>query len=363
MKQEIPQEVLAAFTTYEPSLSDHSDGEITVEVIGGGLINYSYKVSCQFKPDFLLQQINKNVFTHPEQVQENYIRIWEYSEFEFTGLRLPSPEHCSKKTTLFVDKNGNYWRAFEFIDNARMFPVAEKPSQAKATAKIFAKFTSAFEEFNLQMLKNVIPGFHDLSLRYRQFEEAMTGESYERMAKALPIIKELKQRERYNHFYEIIIESDEFPQRVMHHDAKIANVLFNNKTRKVICPVDFDTVMPGYFFSDLGDMIRSMVCLEDESSTDFDKIIVRKEFYEAIISGYLGVMEKQLTASEIKYIHYSGLLIIYMQALRFLTDYLNGDVYYRIDYPEQNFNRAKNQLTLLQKLEEFLFEQYKLKYD
>ena len=363
MIKEIPKEVLEAFTTYEPSLPDYTAGEITVEVVGGGLINYSYKISCQLKPDFLLQQINKNVFAHPEQVQENYIRIWEYSEFELTGLRLPSPKHCSKTTTLFIDKKENYWRAFEFINNARMFPIAEKPSQANATAKIFAKFTSAFEKFNLQMLNNVIPRFHDLSLRYRQFEEAMNGKAYERMTKALPIIEELKQRERYIHFYEIIIQSDEFPKRVMHHDAKIANVLFNNKTGKVICPVDFDTVMPGYFFSDLGDMIRSMVCPEDENSTDFDKIIVRKEFYEAIITGYLSIMEKQLTASEINYIHYSGLLIIYMQALRFLTDYLNGDIYYRIDYTDQNFNRAKNQLTLLQKLEEFLFEQYKLKYD
>ncbi len=363
MKQEIPQEVLAAFTRYEPDLPDHSAGEITVQAVGGGLINHTYKVSCQLKPDFLLQQINKNVFTRPEQVQQNYIRIWEYAEFEFTGLRLPSPKHCGKMTTLFVDEQENYWRAFEFIDNARMLSVAEKPAQAKATAKIFAKFTSAFDEFNVEMLKNVIPGFHDLSLRYRQFEEAMNGESYERMAKALSVIQELKQRERYKHFYELIIESDEFPLRVMHHDAKIANVLFHNTSGKVICPVDFDTVMPGYFFSDLGDLIRSMVCPEDENSTNFDAIIVRKEFYEAILTGYLDVIGKQLTEPEKKYIHYAGLLIIYMQALRFLSDYLNGDVYYRINYPEQNFDRAMNQLTLLQKLEEFLQKNYNFKND
>ena len=358
MIKEIPKEVLAAFTMYEPAYPDHSAGEITVEAISGGLINHSFRVSCQLKPDFLLQRINKNVFPNPAHVQENYINIWEYAEFEFTGLRLPSPKHCGKMTTLFVDENENYWRAFEFIDNSRMHQVAKTAVQAKATAKAFAKFTAAFDDFNIQQLKEVIPGFHDLSLRYKQFKDSLNGEAYERMAAALPIIEELKQRERYKHFYEIIIESDEFPKRVMHHDAKIANVLFNSKTGKVICPVDFDTVMPGYFFSDLGDMIRSMVCSEDENSTEFDRIHIRREFYEAIVTGYLNVIGEQLTESEIKYIHYSGLLMIYMQALRFLTDYLNGDVYYRIDYTEQNLYRAKSQLVLLQKLEQFLSQHY-----
>jgi Ser/Thr protein kinase RdoA (MazF antagonist) len=264
-------------------------------------------------------------------------------------------------TTLFVDEQENYWRAFEFIEDGRMLSVAEKPGQAKATAKTFAKFTAAFDDFNVGLLSNVIPGFHDLSLRYKQFEEALNSELYERMAKALPLIDELKQRERYKHFYEIITESGEFPQRVMHHDAKIANVLFSNTTGKVICPVDFDTVMPGYFFSDIGDMIRSMACSEDENSINFNKISIRKTFYEAIINGYRTVMDKQLTDSEKKYIHYAGLLMIYMQTLRFLTDYLNGDIYYRIEYSEQNYNRGKNQLILLQKLEEFLSSNYNFK--
>lgn len=358
MMKEIPSEVLAAFTTYEPSLPDHAAGEITVQTISGGLINNSFRVSCQLKPDFLLQRINKNVFPNPAHVQENYIKVWEYAEFEFTGLRLPSPKHCGKMTTLFVDKNENYWRAFEFIEESKMYLVAVNPSQANATAKTFAKFTAAFDDFNIEQLKEVIPGFHDLSLRYNQFQEALNGESYERMATALPIIEELKQRERYKHFYELIIESDEFPKRVMHHDAKIANVLFNSKTGKVICPVDFDTVMPGYFFSDLGDMIRSMVSDKDENCSEFESIHIRKEYYEAIITGYFDVMGNQLTSSEKKYIHYAGLLMIYMQALRFLTDYLNGDIYYHTTHPEQNFLRAKNQLTLLQQLEQFLSQHY-----
>ena len=361
MNEQIPSEVVEAFITYGPGLPDHSAGDIIVEKIGGGLINHSYKVCCELKSDFFLQQINKNVFANPEQVQENYIQLWQYAEFEFTGLRLPAPKYCGRNATLYIDKKENYWRAFEFIQDSKTTNKATTPAQAKATAKAFAKFTAAYDEMNIHQLKTVIPGFHNLSLRYQQLEEALGGELYERMSKALPIVDELKQREKYKHFFEIITESAEFPQRVMHHDAKIANVLFHKKTGKVICPVDYDTVMPGYFFSDLGDMIRSMVCSEDENSTSFESISIRKEFYEAIIAGYSEVMKNFFTEAEKRYIHYSGLLVIYMQAFRFITDYLNGDIYYHIDYTEQNFDRAKNQLILLQKLEEFLNSNYSFK--
>jgi hypothetical protein len=108
-------------------------------------------------------------------------------------------------------------------------------------------------------------------------------------------------------------------------------------------------------------MIRSMACSHDENSTEFDAIYIRNDFYKAILDGYLEIMTKYLTSSEKKYIHYSGILMIYMQALRFMTDYLNDDTYYRITYPEQNFDRAKNQLTLLQRLEEFLKNKYNFK--
>lgn len=150
-------------------------------------------------------------------------------------------------------------------------------------------------------------------------------------------MKELKERERYCHFFEIITSSDEFPQRVMHHDAKISNVLFHEKTGKVICPVDYDTVMPGYYFSDLGDMIRSMASAAEENQTA--EPVIRKAFYEAIVTGYTDVLGGILTASERKYIHAAGLLMIYMQSLRFLTDYLNGDIYYQVSHESENLKK------------------------
>ena len=344
--------VITAFADYTPGLPPHSSGKITVEQINHGLINNSYKIIPEFKPAFLLQQINRNVFPKPQDVQRNYIHIYEYAEYEFTGLRLPRPQYYTNNRTLLKDRDGNYWRAFEFIEKAHSQTVAETPSQAKAAAKAFAKFTAAFEDFNIDLLKIVIPDFHNLAFRYQQFEQSLEGELYERMAKSKKLVEELKNRERYKHFFEIIISSEEFPLRLMHHDAKISNVLFDNETNKVVCLVDFDTAMPGYFFSDIGDLIRTLVSPVDEASIEFDKVKVRKSYYDAIVSGYVSVMEKILTDAEKKYIHYAGLLMTYMQALRFLTDYLNGDVYYKTNYEQQNFDRAFNQFTLLQSLEE-----------
>lgn len=359
MIEEVPQEVITAFEQYTPGLPKHSAGKITVASIGEGLIHRTYKINCELKAPFILQKINTAVFSRPEDVQANYISISQFAELEFTGLRLPYPQEYDQEKYLYIDREGNYWRAFEFIPNSVSLKTASHPSQAGAAARAFARFTAAFNNFNTDLLKIVIPGFHDLSLRYAQLEEALNGEYYERMPRALPLADELKKRERYRQFYQYVINHPEkFLQRVMHHDAKISNVLFDNKSGKVICPVDFDTVMPGYFFSDIGDMIRSMAGNRDETSTDYEKLSIRTGYYKAMVEGYLSVMKKHFTDAEKKYIHYAGLLMIYMQALRFLTDYLNGDVYYQIRYPEQNFDRAKNQFTLLQRLEEFLAARY-----
>ena len=352
MQQYIPAKVLKAFI---PDLQEETDS-VQIKRIGNGLINHSYQISYRQLPDFFLQEINTTVFENPEWLQENYMEIWQYAEFEFTGLRLPAPLFCGDLRILYKDNQGHFWRAFEFIENCKTISIAEKPTQAKATARAFARFTLALEEMNTDLLKEVIPGFHDLSLRFRQFEASLQTELYERMAIAIDLVKELKERERYCHFFEIITSSDEFPQRVMHHDAKISNVLFHEKTGKVICPVDYDTVMPGYYFSDLGDMIRSMASAAEENQTA--EPVIRKAFYEAIVTGYTDVLGGILTASERKYIHAAGLLMIYMQSLRFLTDYLNGDIYYQVSHESENLERTRNQLALLKNLEHFLQQEY-----
>lgn len=342
--------------------------DLIVTPVSAGLINQTYKVivpSNGYK--YLLQQINPEIFPEPEKLQANYENIWSYIHHDGPPQNIPYPVNIPKPlsflddTKLFCDSHKKYWRMFEFINGAQTLFTTTNSIQAKTVAQTFGCITASFEFFDPEKLFITIPGFHDLSLRLRQFKQSRHTRNYDRLLKAAPVIDQLKKRERYTSFYEVMTESKEFEKRVMHNDAKISNILFDEETGKVICPVDFDTCMPGYFFSDLGDMIRTMACSEGENSSNYNEINIRKDFYEAILDGYMEVIHELLTDSEKKYIHYSGLLMIYMQALRFITDYLNGDMYYRTDYPEQNFDRAKNQLTLLQKLEEFLRREYDFK--
>lgn len=331
--------------------------ELNISPIKGGLINHSFLVRPPSGTAFILQQINKTVFKNPIDVQENYLTIWKNRQ----SLILPTPIFYETDKCLFNDSAGQFWRAFEFIENSVSHSLASKPSQAFATAKAFGSFTATFTSFNADQLIDTIPDFHNLKLRFDQFTAAYADSSRELISKAGNTLQQLIDRSNYKDFYERVVSDPiNFPKRVMHHDAKIANVLFDKNSGEVICLVDFDTVMPGYFFSDLGDMIRSMTCSHDENYHGTDEIKIRPDFYEAIAEGYLTVMRGQLTPKEIEYIHYGGLIMIYMQALRFMSDFLQNDIYYQIEYAGQNLSRAKNQLELLISLESFL-KKYQVK--
>lgn len=351
MKEPSYKEALEAFANPFQGFS--------IEQVTNGLINQSYKITDRNTGNsFLLQQINQHVFEEPEKIQQNYESIWKYINTKKIYLRIPEPKIFRNKRTWYVDQHKRYWRIFEFIENTKTLAVAENIKEARAVAETFAIFTACFNDINSEELQITIPDFHNVSLRFEQFKQAVNTASSARLDKSKILSEKLLQRERYARLYEEFTVSGEFPKRIIHHDAKISNVLFDTSSDKVVCPVDFDTVMPGYFFSDLGDMIRTMTCKEDETSTNFDKIHIRKEFYDAIVSGYSEILKDQLTVSENKYIHAAGLLMIYMQALRFLTDYLHNDRYYQVNYNEHNYDRALNQIVLLEKLEVFLSENY-----
>ncbi|MBI3140148.1 MAG: aminoglycoside phosphotransferase family protein [Sphingobacteriales bacterium] len=352
MKEPAYQEALSAFV--------NPPCEFSVEAVSGGLINHSYKISKkQNGPAFLLQQINRQVFPDPEKLQENYQLLCQYIKEKQLPFFIPAMDYFPGQRSVYTDREQRCWRVFSFVEKTRTLYSTDQPEQAAAVAETFARFTAAFSQMDSRRLHITIPGFHHVSNRFRQFRQALAGASPQRLIKSGGLIRELNDREHYAQLYDAFTESTAFPLRVMHHDAKISNVLFDAGSGKVICPVDFDTVMPGYFFSDLGDMIRSMAGTADENSRDFGGLEIRPAIYQAILKGYLEGMSDFLTPEEKKYIHAAGLLLVYMQALRFLADYLNNDVYYRISYPGHNLDRAGNQLALLNKLEEFLADNYK----
>lgn len=332
----------------------------TVEPVSGGLINYTCKVKdLSTGQTFLLQKINRQVFPEPEKIQANYGHLCDYISQNGLTFFIPEMRFFHGRQHLFTDPSRQSWRAFEFIENGEQLNGTREPVQAAAVAETFARFTATFSKMETEELHTILPGFHDVQSRYVQFTNSLVHASAERLGKAAYLISELKNRQRYAGLYHHFTNSTDFKLRVMHHDAKIANVLFDKSSGKVICPVDMDTVMPGYFFSDLGDMIRSMAGTADENSTEYEQIQIRPDIYQAVLDGYTHGISEFLTEPEKEYLHASGLLLIYMQALRFMTDYLGNDRYYRISYPEQNYDRAKNQLVLLNRLEEFLSNNYK----
>ena len=240
---------------------------------------------------------------------------------------------------------------FPFIQGSHTINVVSTPEQAYEAALQFGKFNRLLAGFDASKLYTTIPNFHNLSLRYSQFEDALKYGDVTRIRQAKELINALKAHHYILSDFEKIITTPSIKKRVMHHDTKISNVLFND-SGKGIAIIDLDTVMGGYFISDVGDMMRTYLSSANEEVKDFSKIEVRDDFFKAIIQGYVSAMGDELSTDERGLIYYSGLFLVYMQAIRFLADYCNLDSYYGSTYEDQNLVRAGNQLCLLQQLEE-----------
>jgi hypothetical protein len=327
-------------------------GEPTISLLGQGLIHRTYKVTYPNSEAVVLQCLNQNTFKQPENIIHNYRLLVARNGKHTIHVPPLAPTHAGDY--FWRDEENNFWRATRFVSNSYTTLIPANSKDVYAAAKCYAAFTSSLTDLDTSQLKVIIPGFHDLGLRYNQFEKAIKGAAMPRLLKSTHVIAELRQRQRLVDFYHSITNNPAYRKRVMHHDCKMSNILLDATTNEVICPVDLDTVMPGYFFSDVGDMIRSMAGTVDENSTRWEDIAIRKEYYDAIINGYMEGMRDAFTEEERRHIHYSGLLLLFMQSLRFVTDFLNNDTYYQTSYPEQNLNRALNQLIMLEKLEEFL---------
>lgn len=258
-----------------------------------------------------------------------------------------------KKTTdeklLFIDEEKGSWRMFSFVENSYSPLASTTVNEAVLVAKCFGKFANDLKGLDTSKIQEVLPGFHDLAWRYEQFEDALKNASGERKTKAASLIeKAYKYSNLVDYYKKITKDPENYPLHVLHHDCKIANILFDKVTEQIICPVDLDTTQNGYFFSDLGDMIRSMTPNLPETAKDIDALQLRGNFYDNIRANYLEAMKDLLTPKEVEDIDMAGQIIVYMQSLRFLADYLNNDIYYHIEYPEQNYVRAANQFKLLE---------------
>ena len=334
---------------FETILNEYGFNATKPDIIpfGTGLINKTWKVVTK-EEGFILQRLNTEIFKTPELIAENIYTIKEFLDREYPDYLLPVPIETISNKYLTYDTNGNCYRLIPFVQESHTIDVVSTADEAFEAASQFGIFTNKLSQLQAEKLHTTIPEFHNLILRFSAFQQAIKSGSAERIKTSTGFIKNILAYSFIVDAYEAIKKNPSFKIRVTHHDTKISNVLFNKKN-KGICVIDLDTVMPGYFISDLGDMMRTYLCPLNEESDKYDDIEIRDDYYNAIVDGYCTQMQTTLTNEEKNSIFYAGTFLIYMQTLRFITDYLLNDSYYGAKYPTQNLVRAQNQFTLLKR--------------
>lgn len=326
--------------------------------LASGHINDTYLIETKAKPFFVLQRINHGVFKDIPGLIANKINISKHLQKKLSHL---PPKDLYRKVLTFLstrenkmyykDTDGNFWNMMLFIDNSQTFEHVSNKEIAYEGGKLSGAFLKLTSDFDASLLSEVIPNFHDMSSRYTQFEEALKTASKERLEQAEQQIGFIKNAKEEMHILQKLKESGEIPIRVTHNDTKISNALFD-KNNKGLCVIDTDTIMPGIIHYDFGDAIRTICNTASEDETDLNNVNFNLEYYNAYKKGFLKSLENSLTPIELKHLPLGAKTIIFIMGLRFLTDYLNGDVYYKTKYPKHNFDRAKNQFKLFKSFEE-----------
>jgi Ser/Thr protein kinase RdoA (MazF antagonist) len=307
-----------------------------------GLINHTYLVRCP-QGKFVMQQLNNNIIKHPEDVHNNVVLINNHLRANgHTNLLL---EYLPNASGNCHTKFGGFtYRIYKYVENAVNFEVTPNINIAYKAANYFGQLTANCAGLNVSQMATIIPNFHNLPLRIAQYKTALQFGAADRIAECATEIADLEDFTWINQKVEEL--KHQLPLRVTHHDAKLDNILFD-KDDNILTIIDYDTLMPGYFISDLGDMMRTYLTNINEDEENLVLLQLDKEMYNAVLNGYLAAMEPHLTPAEKQLTHCAGVYMIFMQALRFITDYFNNDIYYKCTKEKHNLIRARNQIALL----------------
>src|SRR5450631_390990 len=297
------------------------ESEFSVKPFGNGLINHTWKIIYAGR-EFLLQKINQQVFKRPLEILDNCRLLESYFKANHPDYLFVAPLPALNHQNYVEDGENNIYRLFPFVKNSHSFNSVSSPALAFEAAKQFGKFTRLLAPFDPLALHTTLPDFHNLSLRYLQYQQALENAGSLRIEKSILIVSLLNEQKEIVECFENARNNNSFRQRVIHHDAKINNVLFDVGTHKALCVIDLDTVMTGYFISDVGDMLRTYLSPASEEESDTNLIQIREEYFYEIVKGYLGEMQSELSPEEIQYFVYAGKFAIYLQVIRFITDYL-----------------------------------------
>jgi N-acetylhexosamine 1-kinase len=319
-----------------------------VAPVGDGLINATYCVTAPGSGErYLLQRINTHVFPDAVALMDNHVALAQHLAQNHTyALRIPTPMPTHEGLFCHCDAAGDFWRMMPFFENTYAPAHLPNEKEAYAAAHAYGQFLRALSDFPHERLYQPLPGFHDTLARYRRLERAVATDP---IARCREVRRELDFLSEKKAFFEKIaqmLDNATLPIRTVHNDTKAGNVLLDTTTGQAVAVIDWDTVMPGSVLSDYGDMVRTFVpnAYEDAPA---DALETRPEIWAALDAGFLETTADWLTHHERAHLRMGGQWIVGEQAIRFLTDYLEGDVYYKIAYPTHNLDRARNQLALL----------------
>ncbi|EGV44802.1 aminoglycoside phosphotransferase family protein [Bizionia argentinensis JUB59] len=322
----------------------------SLETLKSGHINDTYLVTSENDDKFVIQKLNSQVFNNAKAVIANKILVCEHLRANYKKTNSPYIAVSYLKTFennyIFHHEDG-FWNVMRFIPKALTIEIAETADLAYEAGKLYGDFIGNTQTILPMSISETLKDFHSVPWRFSQFETALKQAESQRIEKATKLIAFAKQHQTEMCKLATLQADGYFPIRITHNDAKLSNILFD-QNHKGLAVIDLDTVMPGLIHYDFGDSVRSICAAAAEDETDLNKIKIDLKLYEAYCKGFALKTKSILTTEEIAFLPLSVQTIIYIMGLRFLTDFLNNDSYYKTAYDTHNFDRAVNQFTLLQ---------------
>ena len=343
------------------------EGEIeSVIPYGEGHINDTFLVSIKNSDNkYILQKLNTKIFSNYRGLMDNILQVTQYLRDIVEKEKGDALRECmtlvpTKKGEFYYVENNSCWRTYIFVSDTVVYQIIDSPAVFENTGEAFGKFIARLDGFDARSLCEVIPNFHNTCDRYLKFLASVKADKASRVKTAEKEIEFVNQRKDMISAIVDALDSNEIPLRVTHNDTKINNVLIDKNTKEAICIIDLDTIMPGSLLYDFGDSIRSgcNTALEDEK--DLTKVNFDISLYEAYCKGFLKGIGEKITEKEISMLHLGAIIITLECGIRFLTVYLDGEGYFKTDYPEHNLVRCRTQFKLVKRMEELSEEMIKI---
>jgi len=307
---------------------------------------------------YIIQRINQQIFKNPETLMDNVLRVTREAASQLVAAGVPDPSRRTLNVILthdgrpfHRDAEGNYWRCYPFIEGARSYDIIQNSHQAFEAARAFGEFQRLVSGLKAPRLNETIPGFHHTRSRFNRLREVVEADSHGRLARVRKEWEFIKSREDLVDVLLDLQSRGQIPERITHNDTKLNNVLIDDATESAICVIDLDTVMPGLVLYDFGDMVRTATSPAAEDETDLSKVTMQMPMFEALVLGYHASAGDFLSDAEFDRLAFSGKLITLEIGIRFLTDYLEGDPYFKIKRPDHNIDRCRTQLALVASIE------------